>query len=69
MTWRPNAAFAEFGAEGHDVQDRPAEAVEPRDLQRVAVGLGLYVQLFSLSSRSPVLLTPQISTPGARRDA
>jgi hypothetical protein len=32
-----DAAFAQLGAEGHEVQDRSAEAVQARDLQRVAV--------------------------------
>jgi hypothetical protein len=31
------AAFAELGAEGDEVQDRSAEAVQSRDLQRVAI--------------------------------
>jgi hypothetical protein len=32
-----DAALAQLGAEGHEVQDRPAQAVQPRDVQRVAV--------------------------------
>jgi len=32
-----DAPFAQFGAEGHEVQDRPAEAIQPGDFQRVAV--------------------------------
>ena len=31
-----DAAFAQLGAEGHEVQDRSAKAVQARDLQRVA---------------------------------
>jgi hypothetical protein len=30
-------AFAQLGAEGHEVKDRSAEAVQACDLQRVAV--------------------------------
>jgi hypothetical protein len=32
-----DAAFAELGAERDEVKDRSAEAVQPRDLQRVAI--------------------------------
>jgi hypothetical protein len=32
-----HAAFAQLGTKGHEVQDRSAEAVQPRDLQGVAV--------------------------------
>jgi hypothetical protein len=32
-----DAALAQLSAKGHQVQDRAAEAVQPRDLQRVAL--------------------------------
>jgi hypothetical protein len=33
----PDAAVAQLGTQRHEVQDRSAEAVQARDLQRVAV--------------------------------